>query len=54
MSKYRKKTIVSVFDKALVLLELYDLYGQKAVDYVNSIDASTETIINMMKRGIIA
>lgn len=30
---------------------LYDVYGQEAVDYVKSIDASARTIEKMIKRG---
>ena len=30
---------------------LYDTYGQEAVDYVKSIDASPRTIEKMIKRG---
>jgi len=32
-------------------LYLYDTYGQEAVDYVKSIDASARTIEKMIKRG---
>lgn len=43
----RKKSIrlVSLY------MYLYDVYGQEAVDYVKSIDASARKIEKMIKRG---
>lgn len=36
---------------AMLYMHLYDTYGQEAVDYVKSIDASARTIEKMIKRG---